>query len=131
MTNEWTVVEKYGANNDGQIVRYAIANNASVSKYAMLQLLDARTVSSGCLAAQHFRIANEEHIANQGITSIGCITQGRMRFKASLAVTVGDEISPGGMNTACSQAITGTLYTGVFSEDTLADAETGTARINQ
>jgi len=136
MANEWSKVEYYGANNGGQIVRYAIANDASVSKGAMLQLLDARTVSCAHLAKKHFRIAAEEHLPNRGVTSIGCVTQARMRFVASAAITVGDALATaefGSLNHASSCGITVSQndHTGVFSEDTLACGETGTARINQ
>lgn len=136
MANEPDKVEFYGAKNSGQIIRYAIADGASVSKYAVLQLLDARTVSSGHLASKPFRIANEEHIAGQGMTSIGCVTQARMTFVASGAIAVGEAITTGGV--AENKFISlGLAYVpalaqiGAYSEDTLSDGETGTMRINQ
>jgi len=138
MTNEWTKVDFYGPNNSGQITRYAIADNASVSKFAVLQLLDNRSVSCGHKAQTHFRIAAEEHIAGQGITSIGCITQARMRFVASGAILLGQQIAPSSniaeanIMTSCAiSAIVGEGNSGVYCEDTLATGETGTARINQ
>ena len=85
MANEWVKVELYGANNEGQIVRYTIADGTSVSKGALLCLSDERTAIAAANWTPVAGVAAEEHVANQGVTSIGCYTQGIFEAVASLA----------------------------------------------
>ena len=96
MANEWTVVERFGANNDGQQVRFTIADGASVSKGTLMELTDPFTATAGGatgIPTPYAGVAAEEHIANKGITSISLWTQGVFNVKASGAIVIGSFVS--------------------------------------
>ena len=96
MANEWTKVELYGANNDGDVRRYTIADGTSVSKGTLLALTDPRTVTASALQSLAFAgVASEEHIAGQGVTSVAAWTNGIFEATASGAITVGAPIVAG------------------------------------
>ena len=97
MANEWTKVELYGANNDGTPRRYTIANATSVSKGQLLSLIDPRTVGGGAASAAAVAgVASEDHLANQGITSISVWTDGIFEAVAYDAIGVGAGIMAAG-----------------------------------
>ena len=93
-----TKVELYGANNDGEVRRYTIADGTAVSKGDLLELTDPRTVVKFTTAAAGTThacagIAAEEHVANQGSTSIAVITNGVYEMMCSGAVILGAPIT--------------------------------------
>lgn len=93
MVYEWVKVELYGANNDGQQVRYTIADGVSVSKGQVLYLTDPRTASGAALGSVAVAgVAAEDKIAGDGVTSISCYTQGIFEVRASGAILVGDSV---------------------------------------
>lgn len=93
MVYEWKKVELYGANNDGNPVRYNIADGVSVSKGAVLYLTDPFTASGAALGSKAVAgVASEEKAAGNGITSIAVWTDGKFLATASGAVTVGSPI---------------------------------------
>ena len=90
---KWTIVERYGANNDGDPVRYAIADGTSVSKNSALTLADNRTVTVTAFGDKLFAgVSAEEHIGGQGITSISVLTNARCLATASGALGLGAPI---------------------------------------
>jgi len=100
MANEWTKVELEGSNNDGGVRRYTIADGTSVSKGALLALSDPRTAgpSTGALAP-YCGVASEEHLANVGVTTISCWTNGIFSVTASEAIGIGVDLSGAENNT--------------------------------
>jgi len=88
----WNKVELYGANRDGEPVRYTIADGAAVSRGTPCQLLDPRTASCGCLASAPLAgVAMEDHKPNKGILSISLWTNGVFDALCSGAIsTVGE-----------------------------------------
>ena len=93
MANEWTKVELYGANNDGEPRRYTIADGTAVSKGQLLQLTDPRTVTAKTAALQACAgVASMEKKASDGSTSISCWTNGIFEATASLAIAVGNPV---------------------------------------
>lgn len=130
MANEWTKVELYGANNDGNPVRYTIATGASVSKGELLELTDERTVVSATVNGPIAGVASEEHTTSDG-TSISAWTNGLFRAVASGGITVGASLFPAGQNdkNTVSSAIS-TSWTGARALDTVTDGQTLTVRLN-
>ena len=94
MANELTKVELYGANNDGNPIRFTIADGISVSKGELLALVDPRTASKALIATCQFAgVALEDHGAGQGITSISCWTDGIFEAVASGAIGLGAPVT--------------------------------------
>lgn len=94
MANELIKVELYGANNDGCPRRYTIADGTSVSKGSLLALSDPRTVTAS--TGTNFvcaGVASEDHLANEGYTSIAAWTDGIFEAVASGAITIGAPIT--------------------------------------
>lgn len=94
MADELTKVELFGANNDGQPIRYDIAASAAITKGALLGLLDPRTASSSILHADKplAGVAAVEKDASDG-TDITLWTQGIFEGKASGAITAGNPVT--------------------------------------
>ena len=98
MQNQWAKVELYGANNDGEKRRYAIADGTTVSMGDMLILRDPRSCSAALLADTVCAgIAAEDHAAGYG-TSISAWTNGIFEALASGAIGLGAPIQPAGFN---------------------------------
>ena len=97
MANEWTKVELYGQNNDGDCRRFAIADGVAVSKGTLLALVDVggtRTASAAVIASKVYAgIASEEHLPNQSVTTIAVWTNGIFEATASGAVGMGSPIT--------------------------------------
>ena len=95
VTNKnWVKVELYGANNDGNPIRFTIADGTSVSQGQLLELTDPRTVTAADGSSTIFAgVAAEEHLANEGITSIAVHTDGIFEVVASGAITLGDPVT--------------------------------------
>ncbi len=94
MANEWTIVELYGANNDGEPRRYEIADGLSVSVGQLLALSDPRTAVQATATTVVFAgVALEEHIPNVGVTTISAWTDGIFEAVASGAVTIGTPLT--------------------------------------
>lgn len=133
MANEWVKVELYGANNDGNPRRYTIAADQSVSKGALLQLLDNRTVSgSAAISSVPAGVASEDHTADIGVTEISCWTDGIFKAVVSGAIlSVGQAClcaGPGGLN---NQIISGAAldYTGMRCMDIAVQDDTVNVRL--
>ena len=136
MANEWVKVELYGANNDGNPIRYTIADGVSVSKGQVLELIDNRTVQVNSTVGQLANMAGialEEHIANQGKTTIAAWTDGIFRAVVSGAsITVGEGCWLCGANDpneVCSAAITTHTSSQIRAFDTGTDGTTISVRL--
>ncbi len=128
MANEWTKVELYGANRDGEPRRYTIAAGLSVSKGQTLTLVDNRTVviASGAVSAGA-GVASEDHIAGFGVTSISVWTDIIGRAVASGSILVGDSVSFCENNevvaagfAASGAKVVGYTFDGVTEDDALS-----------
>ncbi len=89
-SRNWGIVELRGPNRDGEIMRFTIADGASISRGQLLQLTDARTVTA--ITATRPMIAgpaSEEHISGEG-TSIGVWQNGIFEVEASGGIRVGE-----------------------------------------
>ena len=96
MANEWVKVELYGANNDGNPIRFTVPNNVDISQGTLMQLVDPFTASGAVTqGAAIAGVASMDKIANDGSTSISVWTDGRFLAVASAAITVGGEIAMG------------------------------------
>lgn len=90
----WTKVELYGPNNDGNPIRYTVADGVSVSKGSVLYLTDERIASGAALGtAPVAGVAAMDKIANDGSTSISVWTDGIFEATASAAIAVGNPIA--------------------------------------
>ena len=99
MTNEWVKVDLFGPNNDGQIIRFGIADSTNASKGQLMLLADPRTASSSVVyGAAVAGVAASEKVAGDGDTSIGCQTQGIFEVQCSSATGLGKDIGMAGVN---------------------------------
>lgn len=135
MANEWAKVELYGANNDGNPVRYTIANGTSVSKGQLLSIATPRTAVAVTVRDNPIAgVAAEEHIANVGITSIAVWTDGIFDATASKAIHAGAKVigTTANMVTASealmSDAASNAIVLGYALED-IGDAAVGAVRL--
>ncbi len=91
---KWVKVELYGANNDGNPVRYAIADGVSVSKGDVMALLDNRATEPATVSTTVFAgIASEEVIGSDNVGAIALWTDGRFRATASEAIGLGAPVT--------------------------------------
>lgn len=98
MANEWTKVEAYGDNNDGRKIRFAIADNVSVSQGQLCALLDPRTASGATTVScdtAFCGVAAEEKRAGIGVTDVSIWTDGIFEAVASGAIGIGNPVSGG------------------------------------
>lgn len=129
MANEWVKVELYGANNDGNPRRYTIADGTSVSKGTLLALTDPRTVTAADATSTAIAgVASEEHIANDGVTTISAWTDGIFNATSSGAVTVGGGIVAAESNKVISGAVGVYGYIGYVLE-TFTNGQTKQVRL--
>ena len=101
MVNEWVKVELYGANNDGDVRRFTIADATQVSKGTLMTLTDNRTATvavASHIPQVYAGVSSESKDANDGATSIGCWTNGIFEAIASGAIPVGAPITGGANN---------------------------------
>lgn len=106
MTNEVSIVELYGPNNNGDPRRYTIADATAVSKGTLLQLNDNRTVVATTGASTAFAgVAAEEHKPNLGITSISALTDCVVSGVASGGLTAGWAVAGDNNNNFVSAAL--------------------------
>ena len=131
MANEWTKVELYGANNDGEPRRYTIATGTSISKGALLTLTDPRTATAQSTNGYTAGVASEEHISGGG-TSIAAWTNGVFSVTASGGIRAGETIVGCNGNTVASgaalSASSGARAIG-YALENAAHAETLTVRL--
>lgn len=94
MVNELTVVELYGANNDGDKRRYTCASGTAITKGTLLTLTDNRTAiaASGTSGALCAGIAAMDKANNDNSTSISAWTNGIFKAVASQAIVVGNPL---------------------------------------
>ncbi len=98
MANEWTIVELYGANNDGEPRRYEILADASISVGQLLELSGDRVASAAVVGTRYFAgVALEEHVPGKGETTISAWTDGIFEVVTSGAITIGNNITGGGV----------------------------------
>ncbi|MDD4110483.1 MAG: DUF2190 family protein [Clostridia bacterium] len=90
MANEFTKVELFGENRDGDQVSYTVASSAVIPKGSLLTLSDPFTVSL-CAAdgAPIAGIAAEEHNGTDFSTKMSVYTNGIFNGVASGAIPVG------------------------------------------
>ncbi len=90
MVNEWVKVDLFGANNDGQKIRYSISDGVACSKGTLLALIDERIASNSLINSTVWAgVAAEEHCAGKGVTSISVWTQGIFEVVASGGIALG------------------------------------------
>lgn len=90
MANEWTKVDLYGANNDGNPIRFEIGDGDSVSKGQLLALRDERIASAALVGDTVYAgVAAEDHLPNVGVTSISVWTDGIFNAFTSGAIILG------------------------------------------
>ena len=91
MANEWTKVELYGQNNDGDPRRYTVASGVAISKGTLLIISDPRTASAHTTASGAYMagVAAMDKSATDPSTSISAWTNGVFEAKASGTCTVG------------------------------------------
>lgn len=93
MADEWKVIELYGPNADGAKRRVGIADGASVSIGAALELIDPRTASSSHLGSVPLAgVAAEEHVADKGVTEIAVWTDLLVDARSSGAGVIGRSV---------------------------------------
>ena len=115
MANEWVKVELFGANNDGNPIRYTIADGSAVSKGTLMTLVDARTASFALTMGEPIAgVTSEEKNANDGATSIALWTDGIFEAVASDAITIGHPFI-GTTSTEQNQITAAALVPGVAS----------------
>lgn len=96
MANEWTKVELFGANRDGEPRRMTVVDGTAVSQGTLLTLVSPRTVGIAAYSATarpFAGIAAEDHTASVGVTSINVWTQGIFEATCSGAIVLGQPIS--------------------------------------
>jgi hypothetical protein len=129
MAYEWTSVELYGQNNDGEVRRYTIADGTSVSKGTLMQLLDNRIVQIAATTCACGGVAAEEHPANVGVTSIPCWTDGIFIATASGAIAIGMPVAADSKTTntlicpASAQLCSGAINIGYALNAAAADGK--------
>ncbi len=132
MANEWTKIELYGQNNDGEQRRYTVADGLSVSKGQLLALAASRTAVAMTYGAMVSGVAAEEKIANDGTTSISCWTSGIFNAVSSGGIRVGDAVVGSSNNLVVSGAglsvVSGALCLG-YAVDTFAAGEIKQVRL--
>lgn len=75
MANEAIIVELLG--NQGEVIDFTIADAAGVTKGALMELLDPRTISGATLSTNKFAgIAAADKVASDGATNLGVYTKG-------------------------------------------------------
>lgn len=135
MVNEWVKVELYGANGDGNPIRYAISSDVAVSKGAIMQLLTGRATTPASTAAVAVAgIAAQDHNPADAETSISVWTDGRFRAVAGAGFVVGSllTVSDALYNQVCGNfASTSDALLAPFAraEDTAAKGDTITVRL--
>ena len=97
MANEWTKVELYGQNNDGDPRRYTVASGVAISKGTLLIISDPRTASAHTTASGAYMagVAAMDKSATDLSTSISAWTNGVFEASASTAITVGYPVVSG------------------------------------
>lgn len=99
---EATVVELYGNNNDGRPRRFTVADGNAIPK-GTLMFLDSSArhasmaITSGPTVIPLGILAHDK-VANDGNTSVGIWTHGIFSVVASTAITVGQKVKIGGIN---------------------------------
>ena len=116
MANEWTKIELFGANRDGEPRRYTVATGLSVSKGEVLKLSDPRTAIAKTEAVTDpiAGVASEEKNAGDGTTSIALWTDGIFEAVASDAITIGHPFI-GTTSTEQNQITAAALVPGIAS----------------
>ena len=90
MTYEWTKVELFGSNNDGDPIRFTCASGTAITKGTLLAMTDPRTAIAHSSAGQAIAgVAAMDKQSNDGSTTISAWTNGIFEVTASAAVTVG------------------------------------------
>ena len=137
MAREARIVEGYGANNNGEIRRFTVADGTAISKGALLRLTDARTASAfpagntAASLAMNAGIAASEKEASDGQTSLGLVTQAIVDVSASGAITVGEPITfiIGNYVAKANASASGAAIAG-YALETATDAEIINCRID-
>lgn len=75
MANEADIIELHG--DQGDVVRYTIADINEISKGTLMKVIDPRTVSGAIGRAEQVAgITAEDKVANDGATTMGVYTHG-------------------------------------------------------
>ena len=133
MANEWTKVELYGANNDGNPIRYTCASGAAIAKGSLLILSDPRTGAAHTTTVGGYcaGIAAMDKSATDHSTSISAWTDGVFEAVASGAITVGHPVKSSNEANkieAATNAVIGSAILG-YAMETASDGETINVRL--
>jgi len=84
-------VELYGTNDAGDVVRYAVGDDAAISKGKLLRLIDPRSASYACakIGQPCAGVAAHDKKPGDGQLSIGCWTNGVFEAQCSEAAVIG------------------------------------------
>lgn len=94
-------VEAYGANNDGQQIRFTVAAGVDIPKGSLLKFADPRTASQSTGTADIIAgISKMDKEGDDPSTEISCATQGIYEFTASGSITAGDHVASAAAPTA-------------------------------
>ncbi len=98
MTDEAVIIELLG--NQGDVIRYAVANGTGILKGTLMYLSGDRTVSASSADGQIFKgIAASEKVADDGQTSLGLYTNCIADLKDSgSGMSLGDRAKLNGAN---------------------------------
>lgn len=97
MANEAVIIELLG--DGGDVVRYTCADGTSISKGTLCKLADPRTASATSANGDVFAgIACQDKVAGDGLTSIGCYTNGIFDLRTQMTITAGSLVSISGAN---------------------------------
>jgi hypothetical protein len=129
MANEWTKVELYGQNNDGDPRRYTVASGVAIAKGTLLQLTDPRTASAHSAALQPIAgVAAMSKSATDLSTSISAWTNGIFEVTCSGAIPVGMGVSAGTAANIVAVAVNASAASGtIICGHALETAEEGEA----
>jgi hypothetical protein len=113
MANEAVIIELLG--NQGDVVRYTVADAATIEKGTLGKITDPRTaVATGADNDPFSGIAASEKVINDGSTTLGFYTHGIFDLKDSGAgITVGERVSIKGANVIAKCAAADLIFSDV------------------
>ena len=107
MADEAVIVELLGADHQGDVMQFNIADGTAIAKGAILQITDNRTAAASAADKPVAGIAASEKVANDGQTTLGVYTNGIFDLVDSGAGgNVGLRVALGGINQVRSAAAT-------------------------
>jgi hypothetical protein len=136
MANEVTKIELFGANNDGQPVRYAVNSGSSYTKGTLMFISGTgRLMISSDGGVNGLPVAGVLAADASGASYASVWTQGVFEFTASGAIVGGDPvIAIGSKNIVVTNVVAGSYVgrpgTFGYAMNTVADTERFGVRVN-